>query len=129
MNWQSIRISIIETGILGTYTTPTGQTLPSLSLDSYSQLPPGVVVTGLEVVIDPVESVKAGKTLGGSEYDHKGRCTLRQFTEGQGILVQMKKIIPLFDRVEISPRVTPTEGFAQIETISFTFRYLEVFND
>jgi len=125
MNWIALRTKILDLQITGTYTLPNGDTLPAISIDTKQFPPAGATVEGLEVVIIPATKIERTQYLGRGILNYEGECLIRQFNPVNDTLEAIKKLSPLFNRIRVSPRVFPSTGFAEIETVTITFEYFD----
>jgi len=123
MNWITLRTQILDLQIVGLYTLPNGDTLPAISIDTKLFPPAGATVEGLEVVVIPATRIERTQYLGRGILNYEGECLIRQFNPVNDTLDAIQKLSPLFNRIRVAPRVFPSTGFAEIETVTITFEY------
>ena len=123
MDWKELRSQIIALNILGTYAMPGGKTFPAISVDTPTFPPAGASVEGLEVVLIPSTRISTERKLRSLFWIYEGQCLIRQYDATKDTLGAIGAIVPLLDKPRISPRVFPSVGFAEIESVVITFNY------
>lgn len=123
VDWKELRSQIISLNILGIYTMPGGKTFPAISVDTPTFPPAGASVTGLEVVLIPGTRISTEQKLRSLLWVYEGQCLIRQYDPAKDTLGAIGAIVPLLDKPRISPRVFPSVGFAEIESVTITFNY------
>lgn len=82
---QPILDALAASGVeIGIYTHPNGQTSPAMVVGSAT--PPGVTVTGLEVVILPTPELSLRHTYGGSRGTQDFTVVLKRWNQDQNLI-------------------------------------------
>jgi len=123
MDWKQLRSTIVNLNILGAYTMPGGRTFPAISVDTPTFPPAGASVDGLEVVLIPATKIAPTQQIRSLLWRYEGQCLIRQYDASKNTLGAIELITPLLENVRISPRVFPSVGFAEIESVTLTFDY------
>jgi hypothetical protein len=125
---QNLRTLILKAtkDIIGKYTFANNQTIPAFAIDDNGKYPPaGTKVEGLEIVIVPCVNSIYRPGLGNTQrWEYVSRVFLKQWNLDGDTIEATELIVPLLgNKVQVSPRILPSESLGNIESRTITFSY------
>lgn len=124
----NLRARILEATkeIIGKYTLSNNQIIHAFAIDDNGKYPPaGTKVEGLEIVVVPsINSIYRPGIGSTQRWEYVSRVILKQWDLVGDTITATELIVPLLgNKVQVSPRILPSESLGNIESRTITFSY------